>query len=120
MDEAGIKKNEAIEYGWAKKGERLQDLRNGSKAKSVNIIASLSEKKIVAPFIFEGNCNSEIFRMYLYDVLKPYLRKNNVLILDNASFHKHSVVMKFSEEVGCKAAIPGQKLPIDRQGFQAI
>jgi len=37
----------------------------------------------------------------LEHVLKPHLTKDSILILDNASFHKPSLLSKFSKKVGC-------------------
>ena len=101
IDECGIRKNEAIEYGWSKKGERLYDLRNGVKHKALNVIGALQNKKLMAPFAFEGTCDTSVFNIYLFSVLKPSLNKKSVIILDNASFHRSSNIKKLCEEVGC-------------------
>jgi transposase len=37
---------------------------------------------------FEGNTNTEFFNTLLTDFLLPNLKKNQVVIMDNASFHK--------------------------------
>ncbi len=88
LDESGIRNNEAIEYGWAKKGHRLHDLRSGVKNKALNIICALHKNELVSPFIFEGNCNVDVFNIYLFQVLLPNLNKESTIILDNASFHR--------------------------------
>jgi transposase len=102
LDEAGIRKNEAIEYGWSKKGERLYDFRDGARAKVFNLVAALNQGKIFAPFTFEGSCNSEVFDTYIFQVLKKELKPEHVLVLDNASFHKKSSLEKLAKIVGCR------------------
>lgn len=102
LDESGIRKNEAIEYGWAKKGRRLHDLRDGSTNKCLNIIGSLKQGKIIAPFAFEGSCNTDVFNTYLQKILKPILKENDVIILDNASFHRSSNIYEIAREAGCR------------------
>lgn len=101
LDESGIRNNEAIEYGWALKGQKLYDLKNGSRNKSFNIIAALKNGELIAPFAFEGACNSDIFNTYLRKILKPLLTKGSVIVLDNASFHKFSDMKKIAEKSGC-------------------
>ena len=102
LDESGISKNEAIEYGWAKKGERLHDLRNSSGNKVLNLIGALQQGKLLCPFAFEGTCDTEVFNFYLFQVLKPILNKKSVIILDNASFHRASKIDQLCKEVGCR------------------
>ena len=102
LDETGIRKNEAIEYGYAPKGEKLYDLRDSSKNKAFNVIAALKNKKIIAPFVFEGSCNSDVFNAYLRNILKPILVKGDVIVLDNASFHKSSIIKDIAKECECK------------------
>lgn len=102
LDESGIRKNEAVEYGWAPKGEKLYDLRDSSKNISFNIIAGLRDKNLIAPFAFEGSCNTEVFNTYLRNILKPELTRGDVIVLDNASFHHSSVVEDIAKECGCK------------------
>ena len=102
LDESGIRKNEAIEFGWAKKGTRLHDLRNGARNKVLNLIGALSNKKLIAPFAFEGSCDTDVFNTYLFKVLKPCLNKHSVIILDNASFHRASSIEVLCQQIGCK------------------
>ena len=101
LDESGIRKNESVEYGWAPKGKKLFDLRDGSTNKCLNIIATLKGGKLIAPFAFEGSCNTEVFNLYLREFLKPVLREGDVIVLDNASFHHSSKIRELAEECGC-------------------
>lgn len=101
IDESGIRKNESIEYGWSKKGERLYDLRNGVKHKALNLIGALQNKKLTAPFAFEGTCDTKVFDAYLFSVLKPTLNKKSVIVLDNATFHRSSKIKKLCKDIGC-------------------
>lgn len=71
------------------------------KHKTLNIIAALQNKKLIAPFIFEGTCDKEVFDTYLFSVLKNSLNKQSVIILDNATFHQSSKIKQLCEEVGC-------------------
>jgi transposase len=51
---------------------------------------------------FEGTCNSELFNIWLKDVLIPSLKPGQVLILDNASFHRSVKSKALVESAGCR------------------
>ncbi len=46
---------------WGKKGHLLIGKRSGKYYQRTNIIASLVNKKIIAPLVFDGSCNEELF-----------------------------------------------------------
>jgi len=66
----------------------------------LNIIGALKNGKITAPFAFEGSCDTEVFNSYLQEVLKPILEKGDVIVLDNASFHKASNITAIAKDAG--------------------
>ena len=51
---------------------------------------------------FPGTCNSELFNIWLKEVLLPELPPGKVLILDNASFHSSEESKKLIEAAACK------------------
>lgn len=93
------------EFGWKKKGERLFDNKNGSrKGKRITVISALSREnnKLLAPMYFDGNTNTEVFNLWLKECLLPKLKPNQVVIMDNAAFHKSLKTQQLIESVGCK------------------
>lgn len=101
IDESGIHLDEKKEYGWGKKGEAIQDKKNGKKSKKINIIAGLCNKKILMPVLYKANCNKEVFNKWI-KMLITLLKPGQVVIMDNASFHKSSETKKLIESVGCR------------------
>jgi len=51
---------------------------------------------------FEGTCDTALFNTWLEKVLIPNLIPGQVLILDNASFHKSKKSKELVEKAGCK------------------
>jgi len=51
---------------------------------------------------FEGTCDTSLFNAWLKQVLIPNLIAGQVLILDNASFHKSIESQKLVEAAGCR------------------
>jgi transposase len=58
--------------------------------------------RILAPFCYQGTCNTQLFNTWLKDFLIPELKPGQVVIIDNASFHKSEESKRLIEEVGCK------------------
>lgn len=67
----------------------------------MSIIGALNQDNIIAPLVFEGYTNTDVFITYLEKVLVPLLRKGQVLIMDNAAFHKSPRIQKIIDDAGC-------------------
>ena len=90
------------DYGWNEKGERFHALRSGKRKGRVNMIAALCEQKLFAPFTIEGACNRTLFETWVETCLVPNLRVGQVVVMDNATFHKGGNIQKLIEEAGCR------------------
>jgi transposase len=101
LDESGIEDNACIEYGWSICGIRCFGEKIHRHKSRVSMIAGLCNKQIIAPLIFEGNCNKEVFETYVETTLIKALRPGQIVIMDNINFHKTSKVKELIESVGC-------------------
>ena len=101
IDESGIDANIAKERGWGKRGVVLHGKRSGKHYKRINIVAGYNNKKILAPIMFDGNFNSLLFQYWVENFLLKELRSGQVVVLDNATFHKSNKVNDLIESVGC-------------------
>lgn len=70
MDESGINNNDVYPYAWGFKGKRIEGLKLGRHSQRLSIISGLNRQKLIAPFVFDGHCNSEVFCTYLKYLLK--------------------------------------------------
>ncbi|BET38421.1 IS630 family transposase [Spiroplasma ixodetis] len=102
IDESGIDDNEFYKYGWSEKGKRLFDNKPAYKIKRMSIIGSLNKGKLKALWAFEGHCNSKIFESYVKNILIPVLKGGQIIVLDNATFHKSKLTQQLIENAGCK------------------
>ena len=60
---------------------------------------------------FEGACNRRLFEEWLKKMLLPQLKPNQILILDNATFHKGETIRQLVESAGCELLYLPQTLP---------
>ena len=102
LDECGVEHRLHQEYGRAPRGERLYAEVAGSRRRRTSIIAVAQNAKLVAPFVFEGSCNTEVVDTYFEKVLLPTLPKGSVIVLDNASFHQSPSTQKLVANTGCE------------------
>jgi transposase len=57
---------------------------------------------VVAPLIFQGSCNTEIFMLWIEQQLVPSLKRGQVVVMDNASFHKSPKIRELIELAECR------------------
>lgn len=102
VDEAGMDNRDDYAYGWNARGERFHALKSGRRQGRVNMIAALCNRKLLAPFTIEGACNRAVFETWLETCLVPVLEPGQVVILDNAAFHKGGRIEQLIEQAGCQ------------------
>ena len=66
-----------------------------------SFIAAKRSEQILSPFCYRGTCNTELFNMWLKDFLIPVLNPGQVVIMDNAAFHKSVKTRELIESFGC-------------------
>jgi transposase len=101
IDESGIEMNITQDKGWGKKGKALKAKKSGKHYHRMNIIAGLVNNKSIDPFVFNGTCNTELFNNWVEQFLIKELIATQVVILDNASFHRSKKTKELIESVGC-------------------
>nr|WP_216700279.1 transposase [[Leptolyngbya] sp. PCC 7376] len=102
-DESGMDERDGqYDYGYGPEEERVYDLKSGSRRGRVKRIAAWSRGKLFAPFIVEGSCNPHVFEVWLENCLLPELKPNQILILDNATFHKGGRVAEILAKAKCE------------------
>ena len=102
IDESGIELTICKDKGWGKKSEKLIGKRSGKYYERTNIITGLVNNKSIAPMVFNGSCNTNLFESWVEQFLIKELKPNQVVIMDNASFHKSQRTKELIKSVGCR------------------
>jgi transposase len=89
-------------YGWNQQGQRFHALKSGRREGRVNMIAALCEQNLLAPFTVEGACNRTVFETWLETCLLPTLVTGQVVVMDNATFHKGGRIEQLIQIAGCQ------------------
>ena len=101
LDESGMDNRDEYAYGWNQKGQRFHALKSGRREGRVNMIAALCNQNLMAPFTIEGACNRTVFETWLETCLLPTLVTGQVVVMDNATFHKGGRIEQLIQNAGC-------------------
>jgi len=88
--------------GWSAKGKPIHAKKSGKYYERTNIIAGYVDNKSIAPMVFNGSCNTEVFNNWVESFLIKELIPGQYVVMDNASFHKSQKTKELIESVGCK------------------
>ena len=102
VDESGLEENIRREYAHAPIGETILGEVTGQRARRTSIIAGLCQGEPIAPWYFEGYCNTEVILTWVQHELIPRLKPGMVVIWDNASFHKSPKIQTLFAQADCK------------------
>ena len=88
-------------YAWAPKGQKAIGEISGKRYARESFVAALCGKDVLAPLCYQGSCNTVLFNMWVEDFLVPHLKPGQVVVLDNATFHKSETTRRLIEAAGC-------------------
>ena len=88
LDESGFWNYYDREYGYAPKGEKVFGKVAGRKYARTNPVAAKVGDRLIAPMCYNRNTDSTVFEYWFEEQLTPLLRPGDVVIMDNASFHR--------------------------------
>ena len=100
MDESGIDAYIHREYGRSPRGVPLIGEISGKRFARESFVAAKCGSTILAPMCFQGTCNTLLFERWIEQCLAPVLQPGQVVIMDNASFHKSQKSKELIESVG--------------------
>ena len=86
--------------GRAPRGQRLVDKTPHGHWKTSTFVAGLRCDGVIAPAVFDGPINGDLFLAYVEQVLVPTLRAGDTVIIDNLSSHKLAGVRDAIEAAG--------------------
>jgi transposase len=103
-------------HGRAPRGQRLRVGVPHGHWETTTVVAALTLRGTIAPFVLSGPINREAFEAYLERVLVPELRPGDVVAMDTLSSHKGPKVRALIEAAGARLLF----LPPCSPGFNPI
>jgi transposase len=102
IDETAVTTNMVRLNGWNPRGERLVGDVPMGKWETVTFIAGFRQTGIVAPMLIKGAMNGEAFLAYIEQCLAPTLKRKDIAVVDNVSFHKVAGVEEAIQACGAE------------------
>ena len=68
----------------------------------LNSLGGCYNQNLIATFTVEGACNRIVFETWLETCLLPTLKPGQVVVMDNATFHKGGRIQQLIQDAGCK------------------
>ena len=100
IDETWAKTNMARTHGRSPRGERLRMSVPHGHWNTTTLVAALSLRGVIAPFVVSGPINRIAFETYVEKVLAPALAPGDIVVMDNLSSHKGPKVKALIEAAG--------------------
>ena len=89
-------------YGRAVVGERLYDYVPDSRWEATSILSSLRLDGRTESLVYGGSLTGDFFKAWVKDCLCPTLREGDIVIMDNLSSHKVSVIEEMIMQRGAR------------------
>jgi transposase len=102
IDESGVNLAMTRLYGRAPRGERVIGAVPQNYGANVTMLASLGSQGIEAMMTIEGATDTEVFRVYVEQVLRPTLHPGDIVIMDNLRAHKAAGIREAIEQTGAR------------------
>ena len=101
VDQCGLDNTLSYAWGWSRKGTRCPGVRLGHRTQRVSVMAALCQGQLLAPLTFTGSCDAALVEAWFEQQLLPVLQEGQVVILDNASFHRHRKLRVLLAQKNC-------------------
>jgi transposase len=88
--------------GWGPRGLRVTGKAPFSRWRTMTFIAALRQDGIIAPCLFDGPINGEVFLAWVREALVPALRPGQIVIMDNLGSHRSKAVRSAIRKAGAK------------------
>jgi transposase len=101
LDESGFSQDDYRKRGYARIGQRCFDKYDWGKKQRTNAIGAIVDFKIITIGLFKHMINADIFYAWITQDLLPKLEGEEVIVMDNATFHKRSDILKAIKDKKC-------------------
>src|SRR5882724_2177502 len=102
IDETAVTTNMVRPNGWNPRGKRLVGDVPMGHWETLTFIAGFRQTGIVAPMVIKGAMNGEVFLAYVEQFLIPTLKRRDIVVVDNVSFHKVAGVEEAIQAAGAE------------------
>lgn len=100
LDESGFAHHMPRTRGYARKGARCFGVQDWGAKGRTNVIGALLGKALLTVSLFQTTINTAVFNAWVDQDLIPKLPDHSVVVMDNATFHKGTDMVKALHRAG--------------------
>lgn len=94
-DESGFSLVPCLPYGWQEKGSKIEI--KSSLSKRLNVLGFMKKNNELESYVFESSINSDVVIACIDDLSKK-IKKETILVMDNASIHQNKKLWEKEKE----------------------
>ena len=102
LDETGSNAFLYRPYAYSAKSAPVRAKISGKRYQRFSLVAAYVEGQLVAPMTYQQTMDSTLFEAWFEHFLMPSLTEKSLIIMDNARFHRISVLKGIAEQKGHK------------------
>ena len=102
IDETGFDEYYSRQYGYSKRGQAIIGKVYGRKIFRTNLVAGLTNGKVVAAKLYQENTSYQLFEDWFEKELLPWIKKKSIIVLDNATFHRKKILREIAKKRKCR------------------
>ena len=88
------------EHAWAPSGQRAHGTRPGRNWKTVSLLGAIRIGEKPRLMTHRGSINAKTFMRFVRRCLVPWLRRGDVVVMDNLNMHKMLIVRQAIQDAG--------------------
>ncbi len=101
IDESGFTEDMPRLFGYAPNGSRCFGKHDWQAKRRTNAIGALTGDRLLTAALFDCSINTDVFEAWMEQEFLPVLPNGNIVVTDNASFHKSDKIQELIESSGC-------------------
>ncbi len=102
VDDCGVQEYLYRKYAYSPRGQKVLAKVSGKKFNLTNIMAGICQNKWVAPLEYSCSTDSALFEKWFEECLIKEVQPESVIVLDNATFHRKSVLPLLAKKKNCQ------------------
>lgn len=102
VDEVGLNLSMSRLFARAQAGERAIGSIPANKGGNVTLLGALNLDRLIASMTIPGSMNTEVFLVYVTQILVPQLWLGAIVVMDNLPVHQAECVRVAIDSVGAK------------------
>ena len=101
IDETSFDNGAKYMWGYSKKGKPCIVKETSMASDRITVVGAQRGGKSQAMMVLKGNMDKETFILWIKEMLIPTLKKGDIVVMDNASFHKDGIIRRLLRKAGC-------------------